>query len=1419
MFLIFDTETTGLPKKYNAPVHDLDNWPRLVQLAWQVHDEKGQFIKAQNLIIRPEGFEIPYSAEKVHRISTQKALEEGVALEEALKEFANDVSNCRLIVGHNIQFDLNILQAEYLRTDIPNKLQEIPFLCTEKQSTDFCKLPGGKGKGYKWPKLFELHQKLFGEDFDEAHNASADVVATARCFLELIRRGVLQSNQLNISPQEHKQFMEENPSLIQPVEIDILPNDEQNDIQSDDESGKTGYEDETANNHSTQTDDDIPFTHLHVHTQYSILDGAADIKELITKAKEYGMKALAITDHGNMFGAKRFHKTAIEKGIKPILGCEVYVARRKLHSKKDKIDAGGDHLILLAKNKTGYQNLIKMISISWLEGFYYNPRIDKTLLEKYHEGIIATSACLGGEVASKIMDEGIEAGEAAILYYKGIFNDDFYLELMRHQTDLQDANSKVYEDQVFVNNALIDIARKQGIKVIATNDVHFIKPEDAEAQDRLLCISTGKDVNDPKRMRYTKQEWFKSPDEMRALFADIPEAIHNTEEVAGKIEKYKLDQDPIMPEFVIPESFSDANEYLKHLSYEGARERWGGITPEIDERLEFELSTIAKMGFPSYFLIVWDFLKAAREMGVSVGPGRGSAAGSAVAYCLRITEIDPLRYNLLFERFLNPDRISMPDIDIDFDEDGREKVLEWVVNKYGAKRVAHIITFGTMAAKSSIRDVARVQGLPLPDADKLAKLVPEKPGTSLKKAFKEVKALKDAKESGNQDIASVLKYAETLEGSVRNIGTHACGVIIGREDLENYIPITTAKDSELTYVTQYDGKHVEDVGLLKMDFLGLKTLSIIKDAVENVQLSRGIELDIENVPLDDARTYELYSRGETTGLFQFESDGMKKYLKELKPTQFEDLIAMNALYRPGPMEYIPEFIKRKHGKAKIKYDFPIMEEVLEETYGITVYQEQVMLLSQKLAGFTGGQADSLRKAMGKKIHSMMDDLKPKFFEGCKQKHGLEERKVLKVWEDWEKFASYAFNKSHATCYSYVSYQTAYLKANYPSEFMAAVLSRNLNDIKKVTFFMEECRRMGIKVLGPDVNESHARFMVNKEGHIRFGLAAIKGVGQNAVENIVNEREKNGPYQTIFDFMKRIDLHITNRKTLESLTLAGGFDCFEDIRRHQFFAENEKGQSFIEVLIKYGSKMQMEKNGAPTLFGDTEAIKIQEPKIPDAEVWSPLYILNQEKECIGFYISAHPLDEYKFELDHFCTNQLNELNDLEKLKDKEMVIGGMVIHAVEKFAKNGKPYGDMTLEDYSGSYLLRMFSKDYLNFKAYFQKGYYLLLHGKVQERGWGNSNELELKIKQISMLSDAMDDKVKCISLDIPLTEVTESFINEMEEVTDKNKGKVMLKFNVFDPEEKMGVQMFSRNHRINLTKNFIEYLEEKPEIKYHLKS
>ena len=1196
------------------------------------------------------------------------------------------------------------------------------------------------------------------------------------------------------------------------------------------------------------------FTHLHVHTQYSILDGAAAIKPLLKRAKELGMTALAITDHGNMYGVKEFHDAAEKEGIKPILGCEVYVAGGSRFDKRGKDDRG-DHLILLAKNLEGYHNLSKIVSYAFTEGFYYRPRVDKELLRLYHDGIICCSACLGGELPQAIMRGDMQEARRVVEEFVSIFGEDYYLELQLHQSGIPRIDEQVYENQKKVNAVLLQLAAEYGVKYICSNDVHFIMADDAPAHDRLICLNTGRDLDDPNRMRYTWQEYLKSEEEMAALFPDHPEALATTAEIAGKVEEYSLEHKPLMPNFPIPDDFdvpldqlketfrkkikdeavlaeidrcTDSLDevvgrhpelsdqltiakqfrYLEHLTYKGAERRYGTLSDAVRKRIEYELSTIEWMGFPGYFLIVWDFIRAAREMGVSVGPGRGSAAGSVVAYSLTITNIDPMKYDLLFERFLNPDRISLPDVDVDFDEDGRADVLHYVVEKYGSKRVAQIVTFGTMAPKAAIKDVARVQKLPLSESNRISKLVPEKPGTTFAKAYKEVPELVKEKESDNPLIRDTMKYAEKLEGSVRQTGVHACGVIIGQDDLEKFAPMAIAKDAELN-VVQYEGKLVESVGLIKMDFLGLKTLSIIKDALENIESTTGSRPDIDAIPLDDPLTYDLYSRGETTGLFQFESPGMKKHLRNLKPNRFEDLIAMNALYRPGPMEYIPNFIARKHGLEPVTYEIPDMEEYLKDTYGITVYQEQVMLLSQKLAGFTGGEADTLRKAMGKKKRDVLDKMKPKFIEGAK-KNGHDPKICEKIWGDWEAFASYAFNKSHSTCYAYVSYQTAYLKAHYPAEFMAALLSRNLSDIKKISFFMDECKRMGLSVLGPDVNHSKIRFSVDEGGNVRFGLAAIKGVGESAVQNIIDTRKEGGPFKSVYDFVERVNLQTVNKKTLENLVLGGAFDAISDLPRSAYLARDEHDGTLLDALVRYGNRVQSEKNNVQqSLFGGiTEESSVQKPEPPQYTPWTKLETLNRERDVIGIYLSSHPLDDFSLIIKHYCTCSLGDLADLPSMNGRDFVAAGMVTSVMHLTTKTGKPYGRFTIEDYNGSHEFVLFSKDYENFRRFLFEGYYLLIKGKVAPRIY-NPNELETRITSIMMLAEAQETLMKEVTVSVPVDELTEELVGRLSAAAKENRGQVILRFKVYDPAAEVAVNLYSKSVKVALTGDLIRTFDD----------
>ena len=1191
----------------------------------------------------------------------------------------------------------------------------------------------------------------------------------------------------------------------------------------------------------------MSFVHLHVHTQYSVLDGASSISNLFKEAKRLEMPALAITDHGNMFGVKEFLNTAAKfPEVKPIVGCEVYVAHGSRLERKGREEQSSYHLILLAKNLNGYHNLIKLVSKGYIEGFYYKPRIDHELLEQYHEDLICSSACLGGEIPQALLHDNWEEACRLTEWYQSLFGENFYLEVMRHKSKLPEVGTETFEKQEKVNEGVFRLAERYGIKVIATNDVHFVQQADGPAHDRLICLITNASFDDPKRMRYTQEEYLKGPQEMEELFADHPEVLTNTLEIAEQIETYSLDSKPIMPHFEIPEEFQDADDYLRHLTYEGAKKRYGTLQPVHTERLDFELETIKRMGFPDYFLIVQDFIQAARKMGVSVGPGRGSAAGSAVAYCLTITDIDPIKYDLLFERFLNPDRISMPDIDVDFDDDGRYKVFKYVEEKYGKDHISHVVTFGTMGTKSVIRDVARIQNLPLQTADKLAKAVPKAitidvetevedpndPNKKIKKkekkdvnpniglCIKHVPEFIEAYQAEDGIARETLDFAEKLEGNVRNTGVHACALIIGREDLTNYIPISTAKDKDSgadILVSQYEGTLIESVGLLKMDFLGLKTLSIIKEALANIRQSQGIELDIDHIPLDDPKTYELFSRGDTVAIFQFESDGMQKWLRELQPSRFEDLIAMNALYRPGPMDYIPDFVARKHGIKAIEYDLPDMEEYLHDTYGVTVYQEQVMLLSQKLAGFTKGQADKLRKAMGKKQLSVMAELREKFFEGG-IKHGHPEPILDKIWNDWKAFAQYAFNKSHATCYAWVGYQTGYLKAHYPAEFMAATLSKNLNNLEELTKFMSNCRKQQLDVLGPDINESFTNFTVNKEGKIRFGMAGIKGIGAAVVEGIIRERETNGPFRSIFDLAERVPANILNRKTWESLAAAGAFDSLEGINRGTLLAPCGN-EVFSEVLVRYANAYQKNLGSmANSLFGGVDAIEIAQPAIPIAPSVNRMEALRREKELVGMYLSAHPLDDFQFELQHFATNTAAELSDFKKQAStdpsfhrKEYVIAGMVASVRQGMSQTNRPYGVITLEDYSGTFELHFSSKNYETFLPYMQEGMMLLV--KVVFLNLGRPDEKPtgcyLRIDSIRLLNNTKDEYVKEIIVKLPVEHITPDFRKRFVKTLKQNKGKAVLTLYIVDRQNELSVEFVSRKYHVAPDQDLFDFLNE----------
>ena len=1149
------------------------------------------------------------------------------------------------------------------------------------------------------------------------------------------------------------------------------------------------------------------FTHLHVHTQYSILDGAAKIKQLIAKAKSLDMKALAITDHGNMYGTLEFFNEAKAQGLKPIIGCEMYVAEGSRFEKKGREDRSGFHLILLAKNKIGYQNLARLSSLGFKkDSFYYTPRIDKELLRKYSEGLIASSACLGGEIPYYIMNSGIERAAQTVQEYVDIFGEDFYLELQNHGIP----------EQKQVNIAMQELAARFKLKCIATNDVHFINANDSEPHHILICLNTGKDFDDATAMHYTGNEYLKSAEEMQQLFQEYPESITNTQEIVDKIEDYQLKRDVILPIFPLPEGFATEMDYLRHLSFKGAEKRYTEVNEEVTARLNFELDVIASMGFPGYFLIVQDFINKAREMDVMVGPGRGSAAGSVVAFSIGITNIDPIKYNLLFERFLNPERVSMPDIDIDFDDEGRDRVLKYVVEKYGEDKVAQIVTFGTMAAKSSIRDVARVLKLPLPESDRLAKLVPEAAGMNLDKAFREVKELEDARKNGDPLIKRTLEFARILEGSARHTGTHACGVIIGPDDLMNYIPLSTSKDSDLM-VSQYEGTLIESVGMLKMDFLGLKTLSIIKSAIVNIFKRHQIKIDIDTIPLDDTLTFELYQKGDTVGTFQFESEGMRGYLKDLKPSNLEDLIAMNALYRPGPMQFIQTFINRKLGKEKAEYPHQMLEGILKPTHGIMVYQEQIMQTAQIMGGYSLGKADVLRRAMGKKKAEAMKAEQQEFVAGA-VKQGINEKVAVETFEIMEKFAQYGFNRSHSAAYSLVAYQTAYLKAHYPAEYMAAVLTHNLNDLKKITFFIDECNRSRIPVLGPCINESVMNFTVNKKGEIRFGMAAIKGVGEAAVNAIIEERDKNGFYKNIFDLAKRVNLKAVSKKSLEALAYAGAFDTFEDTHRAQYFyQEKPEDINFLEKVVRHASQYQSGLNSSQhSLFGDSEETEVQDPLMPETDPWSRVEQLKKEKEIAGFYLSGHPLDDFKLEIQNFCNIDIEQLNeDIKSLRGRELRFAGIISSVSHRTTKTGKPMGSFTLEDFNGSYNMALFSDDYMKFKHFLIEGASIFVKAIIKNR-YNSEDQFEIKLNYVTLLVEVIEKYATKVNMRLPLAEINPTFIELLKLKIKKNKGKCKLVVQVLDPEEKIYINLFARNTGVDAA-GFTKAFEDQKEINFRL--
>jgi DNA polymerase-3 subunit alpha len=1429
MYLIFDTETTGLPKRWDTPLTDSENWPRCIQIAWQIHDAKGEVVSHEDYLIQPDGFTIPFDSEQVHGISTALAEAKGTPLVEVLDQFDAALNQVDYVVGHNVSFDRNIMGAEYLRSGREDVLEgkAIVDTCTEETAT-LCQLPGGRGGKFKLPTLSELYHFLFRESFEDAHNASADVEATSRAFLELLRKDALH-------PDAFSEVSIQTAALRQQTQPFALAGLTHQNLKEASAALKQEKKTPTTRSDATVSTalQEAAFVHLHNHTQFSVLQATSRINQLVDAAAKDGMPALAITDHGNLMGAFHFikaingHNANVEEEaqkIKPIVGCEFYVCDD--HKDKTRRD-DGYQIVFLAKNKAGYHNLAKLTSAAYVDGFYYVPRIDRQLVEQYKEHLIVLSGNMYGEVPSKILNVGDRQAEEALQWWHDQFGEDFYLELMRHGE----------EGENRANEVLIAFSSKYNIPLVATNNTYYTKKEEANAHDILLCVKEGEKQATPigrgRGFRYgfpNQEYYFKTQEEMKSLFQDVPEAILNIEVLVDKIEPFALVRDVLLPKFDIPTDYqveADAdgkkgeNNYLRYLTYEGAKARYTELTAEITERIDFELEVIANTGYPGYFLIVQDFIAAARNMDVSVGPGRGSAAGSVVAYCLKITNIDPIEYDLLFERFLNPDRVSMPDIDIDFDDEGRGRVMDYVIEKYGSKQVAQIITYGTMAAKSSIRDTARVLDLPLGEADRIAKLLPNiklgkifsSTDEELKESLRteEISRVNEIKSLAEEDSISgqTIQQAKVLEGSLRNTGTHACGVIITPDDITQFVPVATAKDSDL-YVTQFDNSVVEDAGLLKMDFLGLKTLTLIKDTVKLVKYKHNIDLDPDQFPLDDPKTYALFQKGETVGIFQYESAGMQKYLKDLKPTVFADLIAMNALYRPGPLEYIPSFVDRKNGKEEISYDLPVMQEYLEETYGITVYQEQVMLLSQKLAGFSKGDADVLRKAMGKKIFALLQKLKPQFLEGGKA-NGHPEEILEKIWKDWEAFAAYAFNKSHSTCYAWIGFQTAYLKAHYPAEYMAAVLSNNMNDIKQVTFFMEECRRMGLKVLGPDVNESFYKFAVNDEQAIRFGMGAIKGVGRGAVETIIEHR-KEGKYHSIFDLVKRIDLRAANKKAMENLVLAGGFDSFGETHRAQYFNPDGDGITFLEKVLRFGAKYQENLNSAQiSLFGEDTNKTYQDLTIPPCEPWSNLIRLKKEKEVVGIYISSHPLDDFSHEMEHFINIPLNHLGDLDHLINRELNVGGIVNEVQHLESRNGKGWARFQLEDFIDQYEFRIFGEDYLKYRHFLVVNQFIRIRIMVR-KGWTNKETGKvgaprMQYLSFEMLQNTIENNAKKLTLQLDIHQLNEDKVRALQSHLKRFKGDKTLFFNVYDPEKKIKLTLNSKTQKVKITSALLDEL------------
>ena len=1471
MYLIFDTETTGLPIDFNKPFTDTDNWgtARCVQIAWQLHDKFGTLIDSGNDIIKPVGFEIPQASIKIHRITNEIANTEGVLIAEALKRFSQAINNSEFIIGHNVSFDINVIGSEYYRLDKNFSFNEFNVIDTMTTTIEYCQLRVGqegvirdvvsagtfkdfykfkitlqnndsgllykksdslpnfsngdkvsyeinnKGtikirKGFKAPKLEELYFKIFDEKIINAHNASADVDATARCFFELLRQNFFSSENTELSNQDILDFISKNQSQIQLLNIGQ-------------ETGISFKSDnlqnlDNSNLNSEHTLDASKVAQIRCYTSYSVLQSTISVKNLVQHVVAQGMKSVAITDKGNLFGAFEFVLLSKKHNILPIIGCDFFlVADRKIRQggfSRNKRDQRYSQ-VLYAKNLNGFKNLCKISSYGYIDGLYSGfPRVDKELILEYKQDLIATTSGIYGEIANLFLNVGVSKAKECFLWWLNEFKDDFYIEISQNQI----------EDEIELNKLLLQWSKEYDVKCLPANRVFYLNKNEAKAHDALLCVKNGEQLNTPKGKGHgfrfglpNDNFYFKNLNDMSHDFSAFNNIFADLQYFINQFEHYELSRDILLPKYDLPDSFQNQNIYLRHLCDVGAKKKYKKLDDKIQNRISFELDTIEKTGYPGYFLIVQDIIKHAKEMNISVGPGRGSVGGSVVAYCLDITSVDPIKYDLLFERFLNPERVSMPDIDIDFDDVGRSKLIDWVVDKYGSSQVAQIITYGRMAAKSSIRDTGRVLNVPLHNVDFLAKHIPN--NISLNQIFSLTEKELSAKLNREQ-MAQVKIFADTIkknateselvelacliEGSIRNLGTHACGVIITPDDITNYIPVCKNSDSDLL-ITQFDNSVVEQAGMLKMDFLGLNTLSQIKDAIFLIKKRHDVDIDIQNIDLEDKKTFTLYQNGATTGTFQFESEGMQKHLRSLKPDTFEDLIAMNALYRPGPMEYIPNFIERKHGREKIIYDLPVMEKYLGNTYGITVYQEQVMKLSQELAGFSEGKADVLRKAMGKKKKDILDGLKEEFFMGCKKRnHDLE--KVAKIWRDWEAFASYAFNKSHSTCYSFISFQTAYLKAHYPEEFMASLLTHHMRDLSKLTKYMDECKRMSIHVLGPDLNESWINYSVNDENNIRFGLGAIKGVGTIAAESIIHERRKNGNFTSFIDFLTRVDGKVVNKRVLEALAFGGAFDKLTDVNRANFFKKTND-QTFIELAIQFRSQLlkNNDNNNQLSMFDQNILNRItDEPVLSNTEKWNRLDQLNKEKSVLGLYASGHPLDDYELEVKHFCTNQIRDI-DLFNSTVPNFTFAGYVQSHIERIGKNNKPYGILILEDYSGTREFRLFGENYINFRNYFVNQSLLYFSASMVSRKWDNSN-LGIKINEVYFLSDVSKKLINEINFRIPVMNIKDSFSESMESVIAKHPGKHNLNITIFDND--VSLSFLSKKYRVQICTQFINDMD-----------